>query len=113
MATLPPFKNPKKYFLITFPMKISTWFRNALARVSIFVMLVSMIFQSLPFAHATIAATDHFTVTSAGNATTMDSGSTLVFTVKGYNGSNVARVFSGSDKGCVTPFQDFESARRI
>ncbi len=70
--------------------------------VSIF-MLTSLLIASMVSipVYGAIAATDHFTLTAAGDATTMNSGATLVFTVKSYDGSNVAKTFAGADKACI------------
>ncbi|PIZ76252.1 hypothetical protein COY05_01675 [Candidatus Peregrinibacteria bacterium CG_4_10_14_0_2_um_filter_38_24] len=81
-------------------MSKTTWIKRALSRMSIVVMIISSIIAS-PSVSAAIAATDHFTIVSAGNATTMDSGSILVFTVGSYDSSNVAKAFTGADIVCM------------
>lgn len=52
-------------------------------------------------AFAVIDAGDYFTLTAAGDATTMDSGGTLVFTIAAKDSLNAANTLAGSDYAYV------------
>ncbi|HBB03216.1 MAG: fibronectin type III domain-containing protein [Candidatus Peregrinibacteria bacterium GW2011_GWF2_38_29] len=82
-------------------MKTSTWLSRVLSRILTITLIAMMTIQIAPPVKATIVAGDHFTLTVADDATSMDSGGTLVFTAKSYNSLNEAKALTGSDKACV------------
>ena len=70
--------------------------------VSLVALLAMTIGSVIPsFADTgSIDANDHFTITAAGDATTMDSGDTLVFTIKAYDdtGQTTGQDYTSSNK---------------
>lgn len=82
-------------------MSKTNWIKRAISRMLIAAMVLSTVVTNSLVGFAAIAATDHFTLTAAGDATTMDAGGTLVFTIKAYDGSNTPKAFIGGDKICV------------
>lgn len=82
-------------------MSKTNWMQRAIAQMLVVTMMFSLIITNSSVGFAAIAATDHFTLTAAGDATTMEAGGTLVFTIKAYDGSNTPKAFIGGDKICV------------
>lgn len=74
--------------------------KHVLARIigvfSLTALLASTLIPTFT-AVAAIEATDYFQLTAAGNATTMDSGGSLVFTLNAKDASNAANTLAGAD----------------
>jgi len=84
-------------FVIFFNMRVYT---RLVGVMSIFSLCFSM-FAPLASVSAAIVATDYFQLTVADNATTMDAGGSLVFTVNAKDVANAANELAGDDYALI------------